>query len=645
MPYGLRLNSNRIASPPNSWRRALWVCAAASTAISLTVPWLGAQEPRHALHNVIPASPAFDSAAAAIWREQLGANDTLPLDTVFSARIARLAGLEFQAKADRLTPDLDSALARSVMAGGKLRESPWGQVAFARESQAHEGSCTPLHSTSPRDWYFHCRQVAGALRRALALDSGFAPAIAELDRMIPWPELWAEPETEYQNHLVADSFIGLPEALRRKLSRRTFLLQMELEQPTILSAELEAVSGSLFTEGEHAFLQSRIDGLSGDGPRALAAYVSAASSTDAGEQAKWIEQDIGLIGTPEELEGWHALHPSQRGSWIEELWASRDFRDGLMRGGRLVKHAERWRKAFHEYRYLQEDLRLRGMSRGSENESGCSSEIADSSLGRLVAWCNLPPGFQRNSVFDDRGLTLLRHGEPQQRANYPGQQQFSYESWLYQLADGPRVIHFYKPQSSPLIGMIAKPLAGGDWMTTCQITPRYCVLASRKALGERIPPERMQMVMERGAEEMREILTTDEAIQRFHDPLPHQRPERRPRIERQPDHGGRRGAARVAPQAGRQCQPGDAPVAAPREGSRPGRGRERGPTARGGAAGTDAGRQGEGDRRHPGRRADRARRAARRPAGAVRHPGTGRGALSPGGRDGVGGRTDRGSPT
>ncbi len=57
-------------------------------------------------------------------------------------------------------------------------------------------------------------------------------------------------------------------------------------------------------------------------------------------------------------------------------------------------------------------------------------------------------------------------------------------------------------------------------MSTCQITPRYCVLASRKSLGERIPPERIRMVMERGAEEMQEILTTDEAIQRFHDPLP-----------------------------------------------------------------------------------------------------------------------------
>ncbi len=49
--------------------------------------------------------------------------------------------------------------------------------------------------------------------------------------------------------------------------------------------------------------------------------------------------------------------------------------------------------------------------------------------------------------------------------------------------------------------------------------PRFCVLAARQSMGERIPPERWEQVVERGQEEMDRLLTTDGAPQRFADPL------------------------------------------------------------------------------------------------------------------------------
>ena len=250
------------------------------------------------------------------------------------------------------------------------------------------------------------------------------------------------------------------------------------------------------------------------------AYAGAAGDSGPGKHLEWLARDLGLVGTTSERMVWAELPASQRADWVREFWAARDFRDGRTAGGRFSAHVERWRLAFREYRLVGGDMRLRGASVESRRTRDCSPELADSSIARFVLQCNLPPSFDRQAILDDRGLAIMRHGEPQQRVNYPGLSHYSAESWLYRLIDGIRVIHFRQWLEHPLIGMRAQAMPGGDWMSACQVTPRFCVLASRRSLGEEIPPERMLMVQERGGEEMREILSSDEAIQRFADALP-----------------------------------------------------------------------------------------------------------------------------
>src|SRR5690606_24957464 len=106
----------------------------------------------------------------------------------------------------------------------------------------------------------------------------------------------------------------------------------------------------------------------------------------------------------------------------------------------------------------------------------------DEVLTSFILECRLPPKFTGGRVFDDRGLTYLRHGEPQRKANFPGLAHFTTESWAYSTDSSTLVIHFGQMTSNPLVGMSARPLAGGDWMSACQVTPLYCVLASRESL-------------------------------------------------------------------------------------------------------------------------------------------------------------------
>jgi hypothetical protein len=162
-----------------------------------------------------------------------------------------------------------------------------------------------------------------------------------------------------------------------------------------------------------------------------------------------------------------------------------------------------------------EDARLDGAGAFIVHTRQCPVENDGEDPALLVLNCNFPDSIMRTRVFDDRGIAYLRHGEPQQKANYPGLSHFDVESWAFNVSDGIRVLHFGRVLPNPLVGMSARPVAGGDWMTACQVTPRYCVLAARQSLGERIPPERMQQVAERGAEEMLQLLTTDGAPQRF----------------------------------------------------------------------------------------------------------------------------------
>ena len=77
------------------------------------------------------------SQLGALWQQTITAGAD---PARFSRQVALALGLRFQDNADRLTPTLDSALARAVMAGGGHRDSPWAWSALARQLQVTHGS-------------------------------------------------------------------------------------------------------------------------------------------------------------------------------------------------------------------------------------------------------------------------------------------------------------------------------------------------------------------------------------------------------------------------------------------------------------------------------------------------------------------------
>lgn len=455
----------------------------------------------------------FEAVARTAWLGTL--EGTVPADSL-PAIIARAANLKFQAHGDRLVPDLDSALAASVMSGGALRESAWGWLALGRQLQARRGTCLPFHEVSMRGWMFHCRRVLSAYREAVKRDSTFAPALVDLDIGMPWPGEWRTPTWDIAALTNALDTWPLPDAPRRALQRRRILVAMEVLPLDSLRALLSGEALGALADGEHAFITARILALGGRGTAALEAYRKAAGLDGTRADLEAIKYDIELIGTPEDLEAWNALDAADRPEWVEKFWLDRDIRDGLAPGQRLVVHAERWAVAAREYRSPSTDLHGGVWIRRSERmQCPLFEDVEDPAV--LALGCGLNEPRAQVRVFDDRGVAYLRHGPPQQKANYPGMDHINSESWAYELPEGRRVIHFWRDNMFQL--MVALPVPRRDWISACQVAPRFCVLAARQSLGP-IPPEQMRLALERGREDLGAILRSDGAMTRFDAPLP-----------------------------------------------------------------------------------------------------------------------------
>ncbi|MEO7353613.1 MAG: hypothetical protein ABIZ70_04600 [Gemmatimonadales bacterium] len=124
-------------------------------------------------------------------------------------------------------------------------------------------------------------------------------------------------------------------------------------------------------------------------------------------------------------------------------------------------------------------------------------------------------------LLDDRGLTYLKHGEPQQRAQYSAVAARYVESWLYVLRDTTIVVHFRHPESPEVLsGMVTTPVAALDWMSACQLAPKYCVLEARQGQRGGIPREQVVRLKELSELDQRYLRRTDDAPQRFDFKLP-----------------------------------------------------------------------------------------------------------------------------
>lgn len=229
-----------------------------AAAVFVVVPRLSAQS------GDLPVD--FDARARRAWLNA-------PAST-FPDSIATLAGLRFQAVADRRTPDLDSALAQAVMAGGRLRESPWGWLAAAWQRQGTPSRCQPVDQVTIEDLNMRCRTVYRWLRSALERDSAFAPAIVALEHSAPWPELWDAPERELQRVTLALARDGLPPTTAEELRRLRSLLLLDLAPERLSAAVLSDTAATGMTSGERWYARARRWASWGDGGRGMVAYLA-----------------------------------------------------------------------------------------------------------------------------------------------------------------------------------------------------------------------------------------------------------------------------------------------------------------------------------------------------------------------------------
>jgi len=129
-------------------------------------------------------------------------------------------------------------------------------------------------------------------------------------------------------------------------------------------------------------------------------------------------EDLALIATPAELRGFDAVAGPRRAEFLRRFWRSRDLVEFRSDGERLREHYRRVFVARRAYpRYLP----------GQGHELPRYIAIADG--------------------VDDRGVVLIRQGEPDDRANLNALGFEPNESWRYVRAEGDLLLHFVARQN------------------------------------------------------------------------------------------------------------------------------------------------------------------------------------------------------
>jgi hypothetical protein len=147
--------------------------------------------------------------------------------------------------------------------------------------------------------------------------------------------------------------------------------------------------------------------------------------------------DLQVIATPREEAEWRVAGAGGRGVWLERFWDRRAAEAGVTVAERLAEHYRRLTLARSRY--------LRNSVRGAD---GVGVLLADE---------------QNRYPFDDRGLVLIRHGEPFAIVRTSGRGLLPNESWAYQLPEqGRQLFHFAALRGSQSFHLISDLLQALD---------------------------------------------------------------------------------------------------------------------------------------------------------------------------------------
>ncbi|MBA2292696.1 MAG: hypothetical protein H0W15_09620 [Gemmatimonadales bacterium] len=460
---------------------------------------------------VVGAQSVPDTAAAwAAWAQAPadGLTDPSAAAALLPVKLRTAARLQPQG----LSATLDTAA--SLRYGWAYR-SPWGGFALARALQSEHSSCGPIEDVTTKAFLFWCRRAFAGYLRSLELDSAFAPTIADLDQIVPYPRVWADASYELAAVSGALARGSLPTDVRVRLERLQLLLTMERGSPAEARALLAGVVPGVVTDGERTYFEAFLLAAVGSPEAATRTYARASAVMGKGEHVGWVLRDIAWVGGTADSTTFTALPVDQRQSWVEAFWLDRDFDDGNAAGSRLVEHARRWRIALDRYRMFDAEYLLgTDMAALGAVFDACVAEGGTPDGVEVTPFCVAGGRDLPTIVIDDRGMTYLRHGEAQQLAKYPGIQSLRADTWLYTLRERPALVHFAVLLPGLPPGMFFSPLAYGDWMATCELAALYCVLDARRTLKS-LSPERVTRVKELTIQDERFLASTDGAVQRF----------------------------------------------------------------------------------------------------------------------------------
>lgn len=254
---------------------------------------------------------------------------------------------------------------------------------------------------------------ATAFARSAEVDPGFVAGLVELSN------------TALKQRINARMDVAL--AALRRASRTS-----AARAPAVLLARgrIERLAGSL--DSSDAVL-TRL--LARDSTSAIANYELARTrflTGDAAAPALWyralgeadsvtlglIRDDLATIFADSTLERFDAAPPDDRVRLVRALWEQRDDDELHVRGDRVAEHYRRLDVARRNYRLVSEN-RQYGISERYRSRQG---------------------------EYDDRGVIYIRHGEPDDRAQYNAPGIEPNESWLYRREGGDLIFHFVARQ-------------------------------------------------------------------------------------------------------------------------------------------------------------------------------------------------------
>ncbi|HSJ32580.1 MAG TPA: GWxTD domain-containing protein [Longimicrobiales bacterium] len=181
------------------------------------------------------------------------------------------------------------------------------------------------------------------------------------------------------------------------------------------------------------------------------------------ETARQYYRDVEVLLTPAEEADWRAADLEGRRMWFDRFWETRAATGGVTATERIAEHYRRLTAARSRY--------VRNSVRGTDSQGVL---LAGEALQRFP--------------FDDRGVVLIRHGEPRSVIRTTHRGVLPNESWYYELPDhGGQLFHFVASRGTQNFSLVRDLLEAMDPTPGLDTDPRAGAILS--LVGDRAPYE------------------------------------------------------------------------------------------------------------------------------------------------------------